>query len=90
MQQYDIQSNSQGWLFYVKASFAMAVLALIGGVLFLIDDVMVQAYMAMSGLFVVSATITLSKTMRDEHESQRLINKLSEAKASKIIKEYSD
>lgn len=90
MDQFDIQSNSQGWMFYVKASFVMSLIALVGGVLFLINDVMVQAYMGMCGLFVVSSTITLSKTMRDEHESQRLINKLSEAKASKIIKEYTE
>lgn len=90
MDQLDIQSNSQSWLFYVKASFALALMALAGGVLFLINDAMVQAYMAMSGVFVVSATITLSKTMRDEHESQRLINKLSEARTSKIIKEFAE
>lgn len=90
MDQLDIQSNSQGWLFYVKASFALSLLALAGGVLFLVNDAMVQAYMAMSGVFVVSATITLSKTMRDEHESQRLINKLSEARTSKIIKEFAE
>ena len=90
MDQLDIQSNSQSWLFYVKASFAISLLALAGGVLFLVNDAMVQAYMAMSGVFVVSATITLYKTMRDEHESQRLINKLSEARTSKIIKEFAD
>lgn len=90
MDQYDIQSNSHGWLFFVKASFAFSLLALGLGILFLVDDLMVQAYMAMSGLFAVSATITLSKTMRDEHEAQRLIHKLSEAKASKIIREYSE
>lgn len=90
MDQLDIQSNSQSWLFYVKASFALSLLALAGGVLFLVNDTMVQAYMAMSGVFVVSATITLSKTMRDEHESQRLINKLSEARTSKIIKEFAE
>lgn len=90
MDQLDIQSNSQSWLFYVKASFAISLLALAGGVLFLVNDAMVQAYMAMSGVFVVSATITLSKTMRDEHESQRLINKLSEARTSKIIKEFAE
>lgn len=90
MDQLDIQSNSQSWLFYVKASFALSLLALAGGVLFLVNDTMVQAYMAMSGVFVVSATITLSKTMRDEHESQRLIHKLSEARTSKIIKEFAE
>jgi hypothetical protein len=38
MAPYDIQPNSQSWLFYVKASFALSLLALTGGVLFLIND----------------------------------------------------
>jgi len=33
-------------------------------------------------LFLVSSTITLSKTMRDKHESQRLINRVSEARTN--------
>ena len=51
-------------------------------------DLVVKGYFGISSLFLVFATITLSKTMRDEHESRRLHNKISEARTSKIINEF--
>ena len=46
--------------------------------------------MAMGTLFTVGASITLSKTMRDEHESQKIINRIKDVKTEKILKEYND
>ncbi|MCG8316084.1 MAG: hypothetical protein MI976_22960 [Pseudomonadales bacterium] len=86
----DIQSNSNGWLFFVKSSFVIALIAMTVGILFGPQDFMVKGYLAMSALFLVSSTITLSKTMRDEHESQRLLHKISEAKTQQLIKEYAE
>ncbi len=86
----DVQSNSQSWLFFVKVSFAISLLAMGVGIVMIPADLMVKGYLAICSLFVVSSTITMSKTLRDDHESQRLINKLSEAKTQQIIKEYTD
>lgn len=83
-----IQSNSSGWLFFVKASFGIALASMIGGIIFSDIDFMMKAYFSLCGLFLVSSTITLSKTMRDQHESERLINRISEAKAQQLMKEY--
>ena len=86
----DIQSNSASWLFFVKASFVIALVAMTVGILFMPGDLMVQGYFALCSLFLVSATITLSKTMRDDYESKRLLNKISEAKTSRILQEFSE
>jgi hypothetical protein len=85
MDEFDLKSNSNGWLFFVKASFAIAVLAVAAGVFFMPGTLLIKGYFALSSLFLVSSTITLSKTLRDEHESLRLINKVSEARTSKMI-----
>ena len=85
-----VQSNSSWWLAFVKISFGISVMALAGGILFSPIDTIVKGYLGLSSLFVVSATITMSKTLRDEYESQRLINKISEAKTQKIIKEFAE
>lgn len=85
----EMQSNSNGWLFFVRASFAISVLAMGAGVLFMEGDLITKGYFAICALFMISATITLSKTLRDEHEGQRLLNKISEAKTNQILKEYS-
>ena len=86
----NIQSNSSGWLFYVKASFALALLATGLGIVFAPIDLLVKGYLGICALFLVSTTITLSKTLRDEHESQRLLNRISEAKTKQLIKEYAE
>ncbi|BFM14147.1 YiaA/YiaB family inner membrane protein [Maricurvus nonylphenolicus] len=85
MDEFDLKSNSGGWLFFVKTSFAIAVLAIAAGVFLMPGTLLIKGYFALSSLFLVSSTITLSKTLRDEHEAARLINKVSEARTSKMI-----
>lgn len=86
----DIQSSSPAWLFYVKAAFVISIVAMLAGILFMPGGLMVQGYFALCSLFMVSATITLSKTLRDDHEARRLINKISDAKTNRILQEYSE
>lgn len=90
MENLEIQSNSAGWLFFVTAAFVIAVFATAAGIMLMPGGILMQAYFALSALFLVSATITLSKTMRDEHEAQRLIHKVSEARTNKIIREFAE
>lgn len=87
MNEHDIQSTSSGWLFFVKASFGIAILAIAAGIVLIPGSFLIKGYFAISSLFLVSATITLSKTMRDQHEANRLINKVSEARTTQIINE---
>jgi hypothetical protein len=85
-----LSSHSAGWLFFVKASFAIALCAMLGGILFSPIEFIVKAYFGLCSLFLVSSTITLAKSMRDQHESQRIMNKIAEAKTQQLIKEYAE
>ncbi len=87
MNDHDIQSTSNGWLFFVKASFGIAILAIAAGIVLIPGSFLIKGYFAISSLFLVSSTITLSKTLRDQHEANRLINKVSEARTTQIINE---
>lgn len=86
----ELNSNSASWVFFVKASFGVALLAAAMGVVLAPVGLVLKGYMAISALFLVSTTITLSKTMRDEHESKRIVNKISEARTQQLLKEYSE
>ncbi|MDX1756100.1 MAG: YiaA/YiaB family inner membrane protein [Marinobacter sp.] len=86
----ELSSNSNSWLFFVKVSFAVALLATGVGIVFAPTDMLVKGYMAICALFLVSTTITLSKTLRDEHESRRIHNRISEARAQQLLKEYTE
>ena len=88
MSEHGIQRDSPAWLFFVKSSFAISVLALILGIFFLPAELWVKGYLGMGVLFCVGTTFTLSKTLRDEHEAKKLINKLNEAKTKRILKTY--
>lgn len=87
MEQYELSSDSPQWYFFVRAAFAIALAASMMGVYLLPGPLVVKGYFAISTLFLVFATITLSKTTRDSHESRRLHNRISEARTNKLMQE---
>lgn len=87
MDQYSISDSSTQWDFFVKLSFAIALGATFLGVYLIPGAMIVKGYFLISSLFLVFSTITLSKSVRDGHESKRLHNKISEARTSKMIQE---
>jgi hypothetical protein len=44
--------------------------------------------MAMGLVFTVGSSISLSKTLRDQHESERLTARIDDARVSKLIAEH--
>lgn len=82
-----IQQDSGSWIFFVKACFVAAVGALGGGIFLLPADMWIKGYLLMGMLFTVGSTFTLAKTLRDQHEAQKLIHKISNAKTEKMLKE---
>ncbi|ELR63831.1 hypothetical protein C942_03291 [Photobacterium marinum] len=80
-----MREQDKYWLVYAKATFIIAVIAMVISIIKLPGDLLVKGYYSICSLFLVSATITLSKAVRDEAESKRLLNKLEEAKAAQIL-----
>lgn len=82
-----LNQNSRGWLFFVKACFGLAIAAMSLAIFFLPTEIWVKGYMGMGTLLVVASSFMLAKSMRDEFEAQKVINRLSEAKAERMLKE---
>ncbi|WP_020394469.1 YiaA/YiaB family inner membrane protein [Thiolinea disciformis] len=80
--------SSTAWTMFVKITFIVALLAMGAFVFFMKGDLLMKGYLALNSLFLVSSTIMLSKTLRDDHEAQRLLNRIEEAKTHKILKEF--
>jgi hypothetical protein len=72
----------------VWASFALSVGTTGIGILYLPIDAWLRAFLAMGLLYSVGSAFTLAKTVRDNHEAKRLLNRLSEAKTERIIREF--
>lgn len=87
MDQFELNSSTSAWGFFVKVSFAIAVGATLMGIYLLPGELVIKGYFLISSLFLVFATITMSKTIRDKHESDRLHNKITDARTTKMIRD---
>ena len=79
------QTNSAGWVTYTYVSFGLAAGMTALGLWGMPVDIWVKGYLAMAVVFLVGATFTLAKTIRDEHEGKRMANRIEDAKAEKIL-----
>jgi len=79
--------NSQGWNFFVKACFAISLSAMVIAIVFLPVTVWIKGYLGMGTLMVMTSSIMLSKTVRDEFEASKLVNRISDARTERLLKE---
>jgi hypothetical protein len=87
MEHYELNSSSSSWDFFVKLAFALAIGSTLIGIYMLPGELVIKGYFLISTFFLVLSTITMSKTIRDKHEAERLHNKITEARTSKIIRD---
>ena len=90
MEEQSLSRHSSGWMFYVKTAFAVSTGLMLMGIVWLPGDLWIKGYLAMGLMFCIGSAITLTKTVRDDHEARRLINRISEARTERLLKEYTD
>jgi hypothetical protein len=88
MQQPPAQQDTSAWVFQAWASFLIAFGTTMVGILYLPVDHWVRGFLAMGVLFTINACFTLAKTVRDNHEAGKFINRLTGAKAEKLLQEF--
>jgi hypothetical protein len=89
MGQPSMNQDSAAWLFFVHAAFAASLFLTCLGIYHLPVTLWVKGYFAMGLFFTVGSTITLSKTLRDQHEARKLVNRIDEVKTEKLLNDYS-
>ena len=82
------QRDTDAWVFQSWAAFVLSFGTTLTGIVWLPVDNWTRGFLAMGLLFTVSACFTLAKTVRDSHEAGKLINRLSGAKAEKLLQEF--
>ena len=55
------------------------------GILFAPVDMWIKAYFAMGAALLIQSCITLTKTLRDMHEGAKLVNRIEDAKAERLL-----
>ena len=81
-------NHSDAWIFQVKASFAAAVLGTGTAIAYAPIGPWVRGCIGMGMLLVINSTLPLAKTLRDVHESHRLVNRLDEVKVERMLQEH--
>jgi len=79
--------NSSAWTAFTYINFAVASLMMGGGIWFMEASFTAKGFYAMAALMLVSSTIILTKSLRDNEEAQRFHNKLEEARTEKLLME---
>jgi len=81
------QNHSASWVTFTYVSFGAALLMVAIGIFFLPLDVWIKGYLAMGVVLLIQSCITLTKTMRDVHEGEKLVNRIEDAKAERLLME---
>lgn len=84
----NLTQDTPAWRTFVCVSFAIALGLMVIGICLLPVALWIRGYLAMGLFFTVSSTLTLSKTLRDQHEASKIVNRISEARTERILKEF--
>ena len=77
--------HSGSWIAFTYASFFASVAMVAGGILFAPIDIWIKAYFAMGAALLIQSAIVMTKTLRDVHEGGKLVNRIEDARAERLL-----
>lgn len=77
--------HSAAWVNFTYASFISACLLVGAGIFFLPLDVWIRAYLVMGVVMIIQTAISLTKTLRDIEETDKLIARIEDARTEKLL-----
>lgn len=83
-----MHQDSKAWKLYAYVSFLVSLGMMVLGVLAIPGEIWMKAFFLIGTFFLVGSCFTLSKSLRDEHETASLVHRLESAKAERLLKEY--
>jgi hypothetical protein len=78
-------THSSSWIAFTYASFFASVAMVAIGILFAPIDMWIKAYFGMGAALIIQSSITMTKTLRDVHESGKLVNRIEDARAERLL-----
>ena len=80
-------THSPAWVAFTYASFAASVIMVALAIVFLPLDIWIKGYFAIGMAMLVQSSITVTKTLRDQHEGAKLVNRIEDAKTERLLME---
>ena len=78
---------SNAWNAFTYFNFGVAVVMMAGGIWSLEASFSAKGYYAMAALMLVYSTASITKELRDKEESDRIYNKLEDARTERLLAE---
>lgn len=83
-------NETPAWKYFCIATWIIAASMMAGGIYFLEASFSAKGFYAMSALMLVHSTVTVTKLLRDDVESNKLINRLEDAKTERLLMDTKD
>ena len=83
------QPHSSAFVTFSYVSFAASAFLVALGVFFMPIDLWMKGYLTMGIVMLIQTCVALTKTVRDNHESSRMVNRIEDAKAERLLMEVS-
>ena len=83
------QPHSGAFVTFSYVSFSASAFLVALGVFFMPIDLWMKGYLTMGIVMLVQTCVTLTKTLRDRHESSKLVNRIEDARAERLLMEAS-
>ena len=77
--------HTGAWVLFTQASFVASLALVAVGLLFMPIDIWMKGYLGMGVVLLVQSCITATKTIRDVHESRRMLNRIEDAKTERLL-----
>jgi hypothetical protein len=77
--------HSQSWIAFTYASFVAALAMVVVGIILMPLDLAMKGYLAMGVAMLIQSCITLTKTLRDNDEAGKLVNRLDDARTERLL-----
>lgn len=81
-------TQSSGWIVQTYISFAVSLSALALGIAYLPADPWQRAFLGIAALYAITSSISLSKSVRDQHEASRVVARVDEARFERLLTEH--
>ena len=80
-----VPHHSSSWVVFTYVSFAAALAMVMGGIVLMPLDLAMKGYLAMGIAMLIQSCITLTKTLRDNDEAGKLVNRIEDAKTERLL-----
>lgn len=84
-----LNKPTKSWSLFTYLQFAIAAVMMAGGIYSLEASFSAKGFYAMAAIMLVSSTAAITKTIRDSEESDRLHNKIEDARTERLLAEVS-